>query len=523
MLVTQRDPSTPQSAVATIAPEGRGTKYPMAAWLIVGVEFSERFSFYGMLAILALFLTGDPARGGFGWSDAKALTLLGFYSGSMYALPAFGGYLADHMLGRRRAVAIGASLMMAGQVMMASPAFIPAGLQSFHRVPIIAALHHLGTPLGYVFRPQSVAAAIAAHGAQLDATSGAHWLSQAYGAATLGFYVAIACLILGNALMKATLVVLCGDSFAEDDPRRDAMYVYYYLGISVGSLLSGLVVGTIAQVYGWYHGFAVAAIGMSVALASYLFLGRRWLPPVAPARRTTASVLKSEATDVAASKEFSREIRMRLLLLFLLAVLLCAFSTGWLQMYGSWSLFLSRYVNRSIGLLVIPVPWFSSWNALVIIVLAPFIAALWLRLAARNQMPDIVQKYAFALACAAAGHFLMYYCAGLSGGGAKAPMWIPLIATALLSVGELVAWTSTYGFVYMAAPKGYGSAAMGGWYLMTLGAGGYLSGVPGRWVSMLGYGGTFLAIGLILSAIAATALLARGALRRFAATVHVTL
>ena len=415
--------------------------------------------------------------------------------------------------------------MMAGQLMMASPAFLPAALQSWHRIPLIDALRHLGVPMGCLLRPHSVNAAIAEHGARLDAINGAHWLSQAYGAATFGFYLAIACLILGNALMKATLVVLCGDSFAEGDPKRDAMYVYYYLSISVGSLLSGLVVGAVAQVYGWYHGFAVAAIGMSVALGSYLILGPRWLATGAAVRvrRKTARVLKLNAADGAASQDLSRQVRMRLLLLFLLALLLCAFSTGWLQMYGTWSLFLGRYVDRSIGSLVIPVPWFSSWNALVIIVLAPFIAALWLRLAARNRTPDIVQKYVFALACAAVGHFLMYYCAGLSGGGAKAPMWIPLIATALLSLGELVAWTSTYGFVYLAAPKGYGAAAMGGWYLVTLGAGGYLSGLPGRWVAALGYGDTFLAMGLILTAIGAAALLARGALRGLAATVNVKL
>src|SRR5580700_8682931 len=89
--------------------------YPRGAWLIIGVEFSERFSFYGMLAILVLFLAGDVQHGGFGWSSAQALGLVGAYSGAMYAFPALGGYLADRVLGRRLAVTLGASSMLLGQ------------------------------------------------------------------------------------------------------------------------------------------------------------------------------------------------------------------------------------------------------------------------------------------------------------------------------------------------------------------------------------------------------------------------
>ncbi|HEY7817042.1 MAG TPA: hypothetical protein VIG29_02405, partial [Vicinamibacteria bacterium] len=118
--------------------------YPKGAWLIVGVEFWERFSFYGMVALLALFLTAAPARGGFGWPDAKALSLVGLYSGAMYALPAFGGYLADRVLGRRRAVAMGAGLMLAGHVLMASPVFIPLLLGLWRGEPLLEALQELG-------------------------------------------------------------------------------------------------------------------------------------------------------------------------------------------------------------------------------------------------------------------------------------------------------------------------------------------------------------------------------------------
>src|SRR6185312_10784971 len=133
-------------------------------------------------------------------------------------------------------------------------------------------------------------AAIMGRGAALDAHAGAVWLKQAYTAATVGFFVAIFLLILGNALMKSTLVVLCSETMATDDPRREGAYTYYYLGISVGAMLSGFAVGSAAQAFGWHFGFAVAAAGMSVALGSYVLLAPRWLGAIGlvPDRRAAA-------------------------------------------------------------------------------------------------------------------------------------------------------------------------------------------------------------------------------------------
>ena len=214
--------------------------YPKGAVLIIGVEFWERFSFYGMLSILVLFLTASPSHGGFGWPSAEALALLGAYSGAMYAFPAFGGYFADRVLGRRRAVTLGATCMLIGQIMLASPVFLPALLGWWHSAPLLQVLHELGVPLGRVLPSDAVNAAIARHGAALDPHAGAAWLRQAYTAATVGFFIAIFCLVLGNALMKSTLVVLCGETMSTDDPRREGAYTYYYLGISVGAMLSGI-------------------------------------------------------------------------------------------------------------------------------------------------------------------------------------------------------------------------------------------------------------------------------------------
>jgi dipeptide/tripeptide permease len=206
------------------SPEWLG--YPKGAWLIIGVEFWERFSFYGMLSILVLFLTGSPVRGGFGWSATESLGLLGVYTFSMYAFPAAGGYLADRVLGRRRAVAAGATFMLIGQIMLASPVFLPEFLGWWHGAPLLQSLHEIGMPLGRLLPSPTLDAAIAQHGAMLNARAGAGWLRQAYLVSALGFFIALFCLVLGNALMKSTLVVLCGETMSPTDPRRERAYTY---------------------------------------------------------------------------------------------------------------------------------------------------------------------------------------------------------------------------------------------------------------------------------------------------------
>jgi POT family proton-dependent oligopeptide transporter len=503
---------------------GEWLGYPKGALLIIGVEFWERFSFYGMLSILVLFLTGSPFHGGFGWPATQALGLLGAYSGAMYAFPAFGGYLADRVLGRRRAVTLGATCMLVGQIMLASPVFLPALLGWWHSAPLLQTLHHLGAPLGQLLPSDAVSAAIARQGAALEPRAGAAWLKQAYTLATLGFFFAIFCLVLGNALMKSTLVVLCGETMSKDDPRREGAYAYYYLGISVGAMLSGFAVGSAAQAFGWHIGFAVTAAGMSVALGSYVLLAPRWLGTIGLRPDTRPPIGEAvSATAAVAAKNAGAEARLRIGLLFVLASLLCAFSVGWFQLFGSWLLFIERDVHRAIGSFVIPVPWFTSINAAVVIILAPMVAAFWVRLGTRNQRVDIVQKYTFALVMVTIGHLLMYLSARDATPSTPASVWIPLISLSMLGAGEIVAWTATYGMVSRAAPAGFASVAMGAWYLLTLGLGGYLSGFTGGLLESVGFSGAFATVTAIMGAACVVALLLRGPLLRLAARANVSL
>jgi len=445
--------------------------YPRGAWLIIGVEFWERFSFYGMLAILALFLTADPLHGGFGWSNGRALSLVGTYSGAMYAFPAFGGYLADRVFGRRPAVAMGASVMLVGQWLL---------------------------------------------------------VYGAYAASVRGFYAALFFLILGNALMKSTLVVLCGETFRADDPRREGAFAYYYLGISIGAMLSGIAVGLVSEHLGWAYGFAVGAVGMAIAFVLYVALAPRWLRGIgdktlSPSKTHSRSPPGEPSDRGADTRAGTRETWWRIGLILVLAALLCSFSTGWNQMPGSWTLFIQHSVNRSLGFFVVPVPWFSSINAVVVIMVAPLVAALWVRLAARNRPVDIVQKYFFALVMAMLGNLLMYWAGLIASHGVQAPLWMPLVAVSLLGLGEIVAWTATYGVVSRAAPAGFASVTMGAWYLLTLGLGGYLAGVTGSWVDSVGFTTTFAGIAAAMALTAVVALILRNPLLRLASRAGVAL
>jgi POT family proton-dependent oligopeptide transporter len=203
--------------------------------------------------------------------------------------------------------------------------------------------------------------------------------------------------------------------------------------------------------------------------------------------------------------------------------LLCAFSVGWFQLFGSWLLFIERDVDRTVGSFVVPVPWFTSMNAAVVIALAPVLAALWVRLGTRNRRVDIVQKYTFALSMVLAGHVLMFLAARHATSAAPAAVWIPLISLSMLAIGELVAWTATYGMVSRAAPAGFASVAMGAWYLLTLGLGGYLSGFTGRLIDSAGFASTFGVVAAVMGAVCVLALLLRAPLLRLAARADVTL
>ncbi len=464
-------PGSLAQADATIAGDSR--RLPKGAILVIMFEFFERFGFYSMLSLLALFLTASRATDGFGWDAASALRVLGIYTGLMYALPMVGGFVADRVIGHRRAVGAGAALMLTGYVLLFALGTVPTLLGS----SVAAGFASIAAPLGDWTAPAGLSPELA----------------RAYELVTFCFWAALLCLVLGNALFKATMVIVLGDSFAPADPRRDRAYAYYYMGINFGGLIAGVVAGSVAKSYGWHAAFGTSAIGIGIGLTCFAVLGRRLLGPPRP---------RSEDPEIA---EQDVHLPTRLFLLGVFALLLCVYAIGAFQIYGTYSLFIEHYVDRRLLDFVIPTQWYTSVHSIGLIAAAPVLAWVWTRLARSDREPDIIGKYAVALLLGSLGILLVAWQASL----ANPSWWIVAVAILIQAAGEVAAWVSTYGLVYRLAPRRIVAAVMGGFYAITLGLGGYAAGWLGQFASDLGNAAYFTYLGLATLVAASVALLLR--------------
>ena len=216
------------------APAGPPLRQPPGLYLLFSVEMWERFSFYGMRAILALF-AADAARGGLGWSKASASRLVGIYGFAVYALPLAGGYAADRWLGTHRSLVIGAVIIAAGHFCLAFPS-LPT------------------------------------------------------------FFLGLGLVALGTGFFKANASTMVGQLYDKGDGRRDGAYTIFYMGINVGAFFGQIICGSFAESdrWGWHWGFGAAGVGMVLGLVLYVWLRPRYLagvgerPAVARVRQASA-------------------------------------------------------------------------------------------------------------------------------------------------------------------------------------------------------------------------------------------
>lgn len=455
--------------------------FPAGARLVIAFEFCERMGFYSMVSLLALYLAASRATGGFGWSRSSALSLLGVYSGLMYALPVAGGWVADHLLGYRRALAIGGSIMFSAYVALTT-------------VVVFAHRSAAGAPLGLLHPPSGLSPA----------------LEYDYRLASAGFWAAMAGLVLGCAVVKSTLVVILGDSFTGNAVRREAAYAYYYAGINLGGFIAGIAAGSIASAYGWAPAFGISAVAMAIAMIAYALFGHHLPKPLG-----TTRVRPAESTfDQRPEEEAGAAMRLGILGIF--AVLLLVYEIGSFQLWGTMS-FLEHSVNRHVGTLEIPTQWFTSIESAALILAAPVFAALWTWLGSRGREPDIVIKYALALLLGAGG-LLLFAAAAWPERAAGHPGWLlPALGIAIQAIGEVAAWTVSYGLVYRLSPRRIVAAVMGAFYALTLGLGGYLAGWLGRYAVPMGDAHYFLTLAAVTAAVAIAAVAVGPALRALAA------
>ncbi len=420
--------------------------HPRGLSFLFATEMWERFSYYGMRALLVLYMVKyvlQPDTAGqviglaalkstlealFGPLDVQpfASHIYGFYTGFVYLTPVFGGMLADRVLGHRRTVIIGALLMALGHFMMA-------------------------------FEPLLL--------------------------------FALFCLILGNGAFKPNMSSQVGELYAPGDPRRDRAYSIFYVGINVGAFLAPLVCGTLGERLGWHYGFSAAGIGMLIGLAIYL-AGSAYLPPdPIPAKKAQAE----------GNKPLDRDEWRAIVALLILFIPTSLFWATYEQQGNTIALWADSYTDRTVNLLFwtaeIPTTWFQAFNPFMIFAFTPFVVALWARQAARGREPSTLIK--MALGCAGCGiAYLVMAGAALYAGPGKAS-WLWLFAYfVILTTAELYISPIGLSLVSKVAPARHLSLMMGVW-LATSFIGNFGAGYLGSFWSTMAKPNFFLMIAAV--------------------------
>jgi proton-dependent oligopeptide transporter, POT family len=444
--------------------------HPAGLFLLFLVEMWERFSYYGMRALLVLYLvtstTGsNPGRG---WSKEAASGLYGWYTGLAYLLPVLGGFIADKLIGTHRSMVVGALIISLGHIALAV-----SGLGG----------------LGHSNAGMSI------------------------------FVFGLALIVMGTGHFKPTVSVMVGQLYPRDDPRRDGAFTIFYMGINLGAFICAFVCGTLGEVVGWHWGFGSAAVGMLLGLGFYLAGKPRLLPGIgsppegkpnyAPAFLIGA-VLVSGAVAVLYHARFFAgiaDIYARLTSSPLAAMLLPVATMAGVLVWSVWfiakqepvdrgpvacilifiifnaffwiafeqagtslNLFAAEMTNRHIGKWEMPATWFQSVNPLLIIGLAPPFAAVWSYLGRRGLNPSQPMKIALALLFLGLGYVFMVMGAFHTTTTNRASMFWLLATYTLHTVGELCISPTGLSFVTRASPVRYVSFLMGIWFLSSTAA-----------------------------------------------------
>ena len=397
-------------------------------------EMWERFSYYGMRALLLLFMVAPLEQGGLGFSVPKAAGIYGLYTASVYLFTIPGGWVADRLLGLRRAVLLGGTLIALGHYSLI-----------FERSPAI-------------------------------------------------FYAGLSLIVLGTGLLKANVSSIVGQLYPEGDPRIDAGFSIFYMGINLGAFLSPFVCGYLGQRWGWHWGFGAAGLGMTLGLIQYSLglsrLGNAGLllePPKNPGtlwalvlasilvfgavfyifRDHQAAVfllgsvvlfawLLSEARDASERKRM-----IAIIILFVFAIL---FWAGFEQAGSSLTLFAEQLTNNVLLGHPFPSTWFQSVEPICVIVLAPVFAWIWMRMA--RHEPSSPAKFAFALVVLASGFLGVAYASHLYALDhvRVSPWWLTLLYVSQ-AIGELCLSPVGLASVTKLAPARFAGLMMGVWFL----------------------------------------------------------
>lgn len=419
--------------------------HPRGLFVLFYAEMWERFSFYGMRALLVLYLTRFWL-----FSDGRANLIYGAYNAMVYISPVLGGYLADRWLGQRKAVVFGCLVLALG-----------------HGFMTVEGLRGITDPA----------------------------LKQTDPAINV-FWLALALIVVGSGFMKANISVIVGQLYRLTDRRRDGAYTIFYMGVNVGAALGTLLVGYLGETIGWSWGFGLAGVGMVVGLAIFT-LGRPALAgqgeppaPLSPSREwglyglgalSTALIWLLFQHDAAIqnlliltgvvmlaytlyeARKLDREPRQRIYAILFLIALNPVFWGLFEQAGGSLNLYTDHFVDRA----GVPASLFQSINPIYIVLLGPVFAGGWQALAKRGLEPSTPTKFALALAQVGLGFLVFVWGARAVGPSAMTPVLFVFLIYLLHTTGELCLSPVGLSAMTRLAPAAMGSFIMGAWFYMT--------------------------------------------------------
>src|SRR5690554_2294750 len=377
--------------------------HPVGLFVLFFTEMWERFSYYGMRAILVLYLVAESkgANPGLGWSNAEALEVYGWYTMFVYVASIPGGWIADKFLGQKQSVLVGGVLLVLGH-----------GILSFEVM----------------------------------------W----------AFYSGLALIVAGVGMLKPNISTMVGGLYKSGDIRRDKGFTIFYIGINVGAFLSSLIVGYVGEVYGWHYGFGLAAIGMALGLIQY-WVGQKHLKYVG--NNTNKSI--DPAEKEAMKRPLTKVEKDRIIVLFISFLLVIVFWGAFEQAGGLMNLYASEKTDRFLMGWEVPASWFQSLNALFIILFGTLVAGYWAKRKLKGKVSTSLFKMAFGLIIMGAGFFFMTGAAAqYQIDGASAMYWL-VLAYLLHTIGELCLSPVALSYITKLAPLKYASLMMGIYFAMT--------------------------------------------------------
>lgn len=430
--------------------------HPRGLFILFFTEMWERFSFYGMKALLIFYLTQYHL-----FTDSVGNLTIGSYAALVYAVPVIGGFIADKYLGFRKAIVFGGIMLVLG---------------------------HLGMAFEGNAATKSVTGEIIRDEFALQI-----------------FYFSLALIILGVGFLKANISSLVGELYKVGDKRRDSGFTLFYMGINLGSLISTILCAWLGETYGWSYGFGAAGIGMVLGLSTFIYgkkllmgkgessnpeflekksfgLKNEWLIYFFSITSTVLfwlMVQNHEAVSwslkIAGAASFiyiayyaitklDGKSRDQLIALTILIIFTIVFWALFEQAYTSMNLFADRALDRTIFGFELSAGQFLSFNALFIILLAPVFAWLWVKMGKYN--PNTAVKFSIALLLVGLGFGALVYGINISGTGKVAAFWL-IFAYLLHSSGELCLSPVGLSAVTKLSPKKIVGFMMGVWFLAT--------------------------------------------------------